>query len=194
MRPGYPATNRWAKPVFLIVFLAVLAGGYYGYTQYRKAVPGEVVAIPGEALLRLEPTLRTTAQRLNTDPCNRTLAFQVTGGLMQNYDYASVIRLGQSLRAKCGPNQDLLASIYKAQALTNDYVNGEKTADEMVADYPAAPSVYAWRSMAREKNGNMAGAYADMRTELSLIPDQRTIPLRTAAELAGLSDASGNPC
>jgi clan AA aspartic protease (TIGR02281 family) len=193
MRPGYPATNRWAKPVFLLVFLAVLGGAYFGYTRYRAAVPADS-AIPSEALLRLEPTLRTIALRLNTDPCNRTLSFEVTSGLLQNADYASVIRLGQSLRSKCGPNQDLLASIYTAQVLINDYVNAETTADDMVTAFPAAPTAYGWRSMAREKNGNLSGAYADMRVELSLFPDPKTIPLRSFYELAHLADGAGNPC
>jgi clan AA aspartic protease (TIGR02281 family) len=190
----YQASPSWLKPVLFVFFLAILGGSYYTYAQYALSQNAGNAAVSADAVLRLKPEMRETAMRLNSDPCNRTLSFKLVGGLLQDADYTSVIRLGQSLRAKCGPNKDLLGSIYTAQYLMADYKNAEITADDMVAEYPASYLSYGWRSAVREKNGNIQGAYEDMRLSLGLTADPKHVAYQMYYDAARLADSTGNPC
>ena len=196
MRRQYKVGPFWVKPLVFTAFIALLGGAYYAFEHYTMAPETEkpAPAVPSEVVLRLDPEMRVIAKRLNSDPCNRTLSFKFVGALLRDADYSSIIRLGQTLKGQCGPNQDLLGSIYSAQVLSSDYKNAEATGDEMVAAFPASTTAYAWRSQAREKNGNVQGAYEDMRIALTLVPDPKAIDLYSFYELARLADSAGNPC
>jgi len=188
-------TPVWLKPAAFLLFIATLAAGYYLYGRYAKSLNTDSTAlVPTNVVLRLEPKMRETAFRLNSDPCNRTLSFQLAGALLRDYSYSALIRMADSLKAMCGPNSDLLASVFTAQTLMSDYVGAEKTGDELIASYPAASTSYGWRALAREKNGNVAGAYADLQIAVGLVPDPKTIAFQSYFDLARLADGAGKPC
>ena len=194
MQRRYQASPSWLKPVLLVFFLAILGGLYYAYDRYAAGQNTGNAAVSAEAVLRLKPDMREIAMRLNSDPCNHTLSFKLVGSLLQDADYTAVTRLGQSLRAKCGPNKDLLGSIYTAQYLMADYKGAEVTADAMVVEYPASYLSYGWRANAREKNGNIKGAYEDMRLALGLTTDPMHVAFQMYYDTARLADSVGNPC
>jgi clan AA aspartic protease (TIGR02281 family) len=75
-----------------------------------------------------------------------------------------------------------------------EYVNAERTADDLVASNPAAPDAFGWRAEAREKNGNFAGAYADMRKALLLFPDPSRVAAQVYYDTGRLAVESGYPC
>jgi aspartyl protease family protein len=75
-----------------------------------------------------------------------------------------------------------------------DYVNAERTADDLVARNPAAPDAFGWRAEAREKHGNFAGAYADMRKALLLFPDPSKVAVQVYYDTGRLAVESGYPC
>jgi hypothetical protein len=52
--------------------------------------------------------------------------------------------------------------------------------------------VFGWRAEAREKLGNFAGAYADMRTALSLFLDPSDVALSEYYYLAQLAAKAGH--
>lgn len=192
----YKTSSVWTKFAVLAVFIAFLGGIYYAYEIYVVApiAAKPAAAVPAEVVRRLTSEMRVIAARLNSEPCNRTLSFKFVGALMQDADYSSIIRLGQTLKDKCGPDQDLLGSIYTAQVLTSDYKDAETTGDEMVGAFPASSTAYGWRARAREKNGNPKGAYEDMRIALALMPDPKVVGLQSYYELAKLADSAGTPC
>lgn len=60
--------------------------------------------------------------------------------------------------------------------------------------YPADANVYGWRAEAREKRSDFAGAYADMRTALSLFRDPSDVALSVYYDLARLAAKAGDRC
>ena len=96
--------------------------------------------------------------------------------------------------AKCGLNEGLLADLFFAQMGSSDFAGAEKTTNLLVAEYPADPNVYGWRAQAREKLGDISGAYADMITALSLFPNPSTVSLSVHDDAARLAAKMGNFC
>jgi clan AA aspartic protease (TIGR02281 family) len=135
-----------------------------------------------------------SARRLVNEPCNRTLAADLVGALQKGAEYAAIIKFVTQTNAKCGTNEELLASLFFAQMNSSDYGGAEQTAGLLVTQYPADPNVYGWRSQVREKRGDVVGAYADMQTALSLFSDPSNVDLSVYDDVARLAVKTGHPC
>ncbi len=164
-------------------------GGLVAYLSRELAY-----AIPSEVVARLDPKMRPVAARLVTEPCNRTLAGQLVDDMLDQAENRAVVAFIERTKATCGPNEKLLRPLLSAQMDSSDFLGAERTSDDLIENYPANPSVYAWRSEAREKNGDFTGAYADRRTEFSLFLDPSDVELSVYYDVARLAAKTGNPC
>jgi aspartyl protease family protein len=173
----------------IITAILAVAGGMIAYLNREPQY-----VIPSQVLARLSPKMQEWARRLVDEPCNRTLAAQLVSDLLEKAEYVTIVRFSQQTKAKCGPNEELLTAIFKAQILSSDFAAAEGTADELVTAYSADPNVYGWRAEVREKLNDFAGAYTDMRVALSLFPDPSNVALSFYYDLARLAANSGHPC
>lgn len=174
--------------VVTVIALAVVG------VMVAYAYQGPEYVISSELAARLDPTTRLAAKRLVSEPCNRTLASQLVGALSDQAEYATVISFSTQTETKCGPNEELLRPVFAAQMGSADFVGADRTASELIAQYPANPHVYGWRAEAREKRGDPVGAYADMRTTLSLFLDPSNVALSVYYDVARLAAKTGKPC
>jgi clan AA aspartic protease (TIGR02281 family) len=104
------------------------------------------------------------------------------------------VRFANTTEAKCGQNQELLPELYVAQLRSADFAGAEATADKIIEKYPADPDAYGWRAETREQRDNMEGAYADMRTALSLFLDPADVALQVYYDVGRLAVKTGHPC
>jgi Aspartyl protease len=178
------------KSLLLITLAALMSGGGIIVYLYRPSP----YAISSEVAAHLDPKTQMTAQRLVNEPCNRTLAADLVSGLFEHDEYAAIIAFSEHTTAKCGPNEELLSYVLRAQYLSSDFSGADRTANQLVAQYPADPTAYNWRAQAREKLGNVVGAYADMRTTLSLFLDPSDVALSAYYDVARLAAKTGHPC
>jgi clan AA aspartic protease (TIGR02281 family) len=192
------ATRRRKAPLSIII-LSVVAG-IGGVTLL--AVGAIVVylnhfpqyAISSDVVARLDPEAQMLARRLATEPCNRTLASDLVSTLQDKAEYAAIIDFVRKTNDKCGMNEELLADLFFAEKGSSDFVSAERTANQLVGEYPADPNAYGWRAQARERLGDIAGAYADMRIALSLFPDPTVVLLSVYDDIARLAYKAGHPC
>jgi clan AA aspartic protease (TIGR02281 family) len=91
-------------------------------------------------------------------------------------------------------NKELLGLVFSAQINSSDFGGAEATATKLIAEDPASPSAYAWRSDAREKAGNVSGAYADMRMALSLFVDPSKVAPSVYYRVARLAAKLDEQC
>jgi len=151
-------------------------------------------AISPEVVERLDRKGQLAARRLVGEPCNRTLQGELVTSLLEHAEYSTIVAFSEQTAAKCGANEELLPKVFWAQLRSSDFAAAERTADQLVVKYPADPNVFGWRAEAREKRGNFAGAYADMRTALSLFLDPSDVALSVYYNLARLAAKAGHPC
>jgi aspartyl protease family protein len=151
-------------------------------------------AISSEIVERLDRKDQIAAGRLVGEPCNRTLQGELVTSLLKHAEYGAIVAFSEQTAAKCGANEELLAAVFAAQLRSSDFVAAERTADQLILEYPADPSVFGWRAEAREKRGNFAGAHADMRTALSFFLDPSDVALSVYYRLARLAAKTGHPC
>jgi predicted Zn-dependent protease len=188
--PG-DAGRRKAPLLLILITLAGLAvaGGIVVYLDRTSPY-----AVSSEVAARLDTKARMSARRLVAEPCNHTLAADLVRTLQEQAEYAALIRFVMQTNAKCGPNEELLTDLFFAQKGSSDFGGAEQTASLLITQYPADPNVYGWRAQAREKLGDMVGAYADMRTALSLFPDPKVVWLSVYDDVAQLAAKTGHPC
>jgi len=172
--------------------MTVVLAASAGLMVYLSWKPKD--AISPEAVEHLDRKGQLAARRLVGEPCNRTLRGELVTSLMEHAEYGAIVGFSERTEAKCGPNEELLAAVFTAQLRSSDFVAAERTADQLVLEYPADPDVFGWRTEAREKRGNFAGAYADMRTALSFFPDPSDVALSVYYKLARLAAKAGHPC
>ncbi len=163
-----------------------------GAAFYLLRVPASVVS--RQVALRLSPSTQLIAQRLADEPCNRTLAAQLVADLFQQAEYAALIAFSGQTSAKCGLDERLLSTVFSAQELNSDFAGAVRTGDQMVAAFPTDPTAYGWRSQAREKRGDLPGAYADYRVALSLFLDPSNVAANEYYNVARLAAKTGRPC
>ena len=135
-------------------------------------------------------------QRLKGEPCNQTLTDQLATHLFQQDEYKAVVTLSQNQSHQCGSIDDTLLLLkFNAQMGLSDYVEAEKSAkSNMILQAPSDPDVFGWRSEAREKLSNFAGAYSDMQWALLLFSDPSKVVLQTYYDTARLAARAGHPC
>ena len=143
---------------------------------------------------RIDDQAKSLAERLDADPCNRSVATQLATDLLQYDEYASVIKLAQATAAKCGGGNDMLPAVFAAEAGLSQFADAERTANKIIAEYPADPDAYGWRAQAREGRGDIEGAYADMKTALLLFPDPSNVAAEVYYDTAKLAEKLGKPC
>src|SRR6266446_1889881 len=143
---------------------------------------------------RLDQKGRIAARRLVGEPCNRTLRGELVTSLMEHAEYGTIVAFSEQTAAKCGSSEELLPTVFWAQLRSSDFVAAERTANQLVVEYPADRNVFGLRAKAREKRGNFAGAYADMGTALSLFLDPSNVALPVYYDLARLAAKAGHPC
>ena len=181
--------GRMVMLVMMAIAAFAVAAGLLVYLNR-----GPEFAISAEVVARLPPKFQLVARRLVGEPCNRTLEADLVSGLLEQVEYSAIVAFSEQTTAKCGSNEELLAAVVTAQLGSSDFVAAERTADQLVVEYPADPNVFGWRAEAREKRSNFAGAYADMRTALSLFLDPSDVALSVYYGLARLAAKAGYPC
>jgi clan AA aspartic protease (TIGR02281 family) len=181
--------GRMALLVMMVTAALAVAAGLLVYLNREPEYP-----ISTEVFARLPPKAQQWVRRLKDEPCNRTLATQLVDVLLDQAEYGSIISFSDQTETKCGPNEELLVAVFTARLRSSNFVGAERTADKLVAEYPADPNVYGWRAQPREKRNNFAGAYADMRTALSLFLDPSDVALSVYYDLARLAAKAGHPC
>jgi hypothetical protein len=181
---------RRKTTLLIITLIALMVGGSTVVYLYRASP----YAISSEVAAHLDPKTRMTALRLVNEPCNRTLAADLVSDLFEHDEYAAIIAFSEHTKAKCGPNEELLSYVFRAQYLSSDFSGADQTANQLVAQYPADPTVYNWRAQTREKLDNVVGAYADMRATLSLFLDPSDVALSAYYDVARLAAKTGHPC
>jgi clan AA aspartic protease (TIGR02281 family) len=184
-------SGAWQK-VPLLVFILIIIATASGVAIFLKSSPP--YAISSDVVGRLDSKAQMAALRLVNEPCNRDLAANLVGALQGQVEYAAIINFVQKTNAKCGLNEELLTDLFFAQKGSSDFPGAEQTAKLLVAQYPADPHAYGWRAQAREKLGDIAGAYADMSTALSLFLDPSDVLLSVYDDIARLAARTGHPC
>jgi clan AA aspartic protease (TIGR02281 family) len=186
-----PKTDAGRMVMLVIMVTAALAVAA-GLLVYLNR--GPEYAISAEVAARLPPKIQPVARRLVGEPCNRTLEVELVSSLLEHAEYGAIVAFSEQTTGKCGANEELLAAVVTAQLRSSDFVAAERTADHLVVAYPADPAVFGWRAEAREKRSNFAGAYADMRTALSLFLDPSDVALSVYYDQARLAAKAGHPC
>ena len=183
------ARRRWAPLLLALLAALAMATGiaFYLNRDSRYAIASEVVA-------RLDRDAQMSARRLVKEPCNRTLEADLVGALQDRAEYAAIIAFVQQAKEKCGPNEELLTDLFFAQTGSSDFGGAERTASQLVAQFPAEPHAFELRAQVREKRGDVVGAYVDMRTALSLFPDPLNVGLSIYDFAARLAEKTGHPC
>jgi clan AA aspartic protease (TIGR02281 family) len=178
-------------PVILVALVVATAAGFF-ILQYVNG--GTQYLIPSDVFHRLDRNAQLDAERLNNEPCNRTIAADLVGALSEQAEYDAIIKLVGTLKGKCGPNEDLLVDLFRAQVGSSDLPGAEETANQLAEEYPADPAVYRSRANVRERRGNIRGALADDRTALSLSPEPEYVPLAVYDDISRLEAKVGRPC
>lgn len=184
--------NRSNLPLivgFVVVVIAAhLLAAYFIFGPPRQSLlPSEIVGSLGNAGYKL-------AQGIEKEPCNRALVNELAGKLSRANHFSSVLSLYDSRVKLCGECKDLLPMVYDARMGLMQYQEALSVADELVADYPGDPSARGWRSRAREKAGDILGAYEDMLMALSLFSDPARVHMQVYYDTAKLAAKAGFPC
>jgi clan AA aspartic protease (TIGR02281 family) len=186
-------SNKITKWLLLVV---AVAGGIFlsasAFNYWSKSHSDSIVG-PG-ALAHLDSVSNELVQRLNGEPCNQALAYQLATNLFQQDEYKALVILSQNQTRQCGADDRLLPLVFPAQMGLSDFIGAEKTANSIIIQFPADPSAFGWRSQAREKQGNFPGAYLDMQKALLLFPDPSVIAEQVYYDTARLAAKSGHPC
>jgi hypothetical protein len=186
------AKSDAGRMVMLVMMVTAALAAAAGLLVYFNR--GPEYAISAEVVTRLPSKFQLVASRLVGEPCNRTLEAELVSSLLEHAEYGAIVAFSEHTTTKCGSNEELLPAVVTAQLRSSDFVAAERTADQLVVEYPADPNVYDWRAEAREKRNNFAGAYADMRTALSLFLDPSNVALSVYYDLARLAAKAGYPC
>jgi len=176
------------KLVFFAV-VAAIAGGIFLWN-----IPRNSASTISYDVLSRHPALEPVAHRLTEEPCNRTLALEMSRELITTAENAAALAFIQASEKKCGANEELRPLMLVAQINSSDLTGANKTAEQLVAANPADPQVYGWRAQIREKLGDVAGAYLDQQKALNLFPDPSTVAAQVYYDLARLADSLAQPC
>lgn len=184
--------NRSNLPIIIgfvaLVIAAHLVGAYFIFRPPQQSLlPSEIVGSLGSDGFKL-------AQGIEKEPCNRVLINDLAGKLSRANHFSSVLTLYNTRVNLCGECKDLLPMVYDARMGLMQYKEALVVADEMVADYPGDASARGWRSRAREKTGDILGAYEDMLMALSLFSDPARVHAQVFYDTAKLAAKAGFPC
>jgi clan AA aspartic protease (TIGR02281 family) len=193
MRPDWVnqrAERSYVLPVFAgIAFLVIaVAAGFY-LTQPKTAY-----VIPDDVVARFGSPTRTIAMRLNNEPCNKTLVKTLTDDLINSSEYAAAVSFIKYTEKKCGPNENLLMSLYIAQKNSSDLAAAEATATRALGVFPVSADVYFSRAEVRREAGNFEGAYSDYRKTAYILSDPSEINETVFRNFADVADKLGRPC
>jgi len=188
----HPAVKRSRLPIIAgfvaLVVAAHLIAAYFLFSPPRQSLlPADIVGSLGNAGF-------TLAQGIEKEPCNRALINDMAGKLSRANHFSSVLTLYNSRVALCGECKDLLPTVYDAHMGLMQYQEALDAADILVADHPGDPSARGWRSRAREKTGDILGAYEDMLMALSLFSDPARVHAQVFYDTAKLAAKAGFLC
>jgi clan AA aspartic protease (TIGR02281 family) len=187
-----PSQKPYRRPLLIAATIAVLLMSvlvlHYGYSLYADSIVGR------GALRNLDPVSTDLVRRLDLEPCNQALAHQLVGNLAERDEYTALLTFSTNRLRRCGEDDQLLPSVFRAQMSLGAFVEAEKTASGLITRYPADPNSFGWRAQVREKQRDFAGAYSDMRRALSLFPDPSKVALQVFYETARLAALSGQQC
>jgi clan AA aspartic protease (TIGR02281 family) len=188
----------WMIALWVLGIIGVAAFIGFAFYPDRTALlnPRSAIhyAIPPYVLARLDPSNRQLASRLVGEPCNRTLAVQLVQALLDGAEYGALIAFADQTTAKCGEREELLRPVLEAQMQSSDFATAEETANKLIAVDPANPRVYAWRSEARERRGDVNAAYSDMQRAFSLFVDPSNVALSVYYRIARLAGKTNHTC
>lgn len=170
-----------------IVVAGHLVAGYLLFRNPAKSAPAGTSAPLGKDAAAL-------VLRLQKEPCNRALLKDLALKLLRANEYSAVLNVSQDSLQQCGASKDLLPSVFSAHMGLGNFKEAESAAETLIAEYPADPSVYGWRSQAREKQDKITGAYEDMLKALSLFPDPAKVSVQVYYDAARLAARAGYPC
>ncbi len=186
-RPPEPKNNYklWAAAA-----IGLIAASVY----FTSTAPVETYAIPGAVIGRLNDIARSDIDRLKTEPCNRKVAENLLGYMMNSAEYSASLSFIKFTEKQCGFNKDFLPIVFLAQKSLSDYAGAEETTGKLLEEHPAAPEIYIWRAEIKENRGNLQGAYEDMKKGLSLFADPSRVIAKVFYDLANLAIKINQPC
>lgn len=193
-RDERPRGGGWKRTVALLIVAAGAAAGGIAWWETSRSDAEATQPVPRAVMQRLDPASRDAATRLGAQPCNRTLAAQVAGALLNAAEYPAVIALEARFREACGGDERLLGPLFLAQMRSSAFDAARQTGDRLVETFPADPTAWGWRAEARERLADHRGAWSDYRMALGLFPDPSRVAASVHFSLAQAAARSSAPC
>ena len=183
--------KRRLKRTVIQIVCAIVAGVSAAY--YLTQPSGER-AVLLSTYFRLDQTGRDQAAQLSEEPCNRPLAAKFAEMLVEKKRNSAAISFIYKTEEKCGPNEDLVMPLFRAQYNSKDFIAAEATMDKVLHENPRSLQAHILRGKTRARRKNYQGAYSDLNQSVYRYSDPSVAFPPAVDELALVTDKLKGPC
>jgi len=134
--------------------------------------------------------VRHQRDKLERDPCNRTLASEYAQTLAAAQDWEGALATVDAFTQKCGSFPQLRSLSYATRMRRGEFALAVKDATELLSASPSNASYLIWRAQAYEAAKELAPALADFEKAFELKPGQKQV----ASHLAAAYERRQRPC
>jgi aspartyl protease family protein len=189
--PDRSKTKSPVKLLFIGIALLAACSVIGGIIVFQRQ---SLMQIPVDALREFDDEGQRLESKWRRDPCNRSVAGDLAAQFLKHQEFLLVVKLYSFEQRKCSAVDEIEPMLFSAQMGLSNYKEAAATADDLVRQFPADPTAYGWRAEAKEKVGDVIGAYEDMRKALDRFPDRSNVHISVFYDTARLAAASGHPC